>query len=85
VTGAGRPSGQQVGHALARQSADGLPRRQRGTPDVREKGDVAGGEQARIDGRLVLVDIEAGAEDAAGFERVSQGRLVHDRPAGGVD
>jgi len=33
---------------------------------------VAGGEQARIDGRLVLVDIEAGAEDAAGFERVSQ-------------
>jgi len=32
---------------------------------VREKGDVAGGEQARIDGRLVLVDIEAGAEDAA--------------------
>jgi len=36
----------------------------------------------RIDGRLVLVDIEAGAEDAAGFERVSQGRLVHDRPGG---
>ena len=42
-------------------------------------------EQLRVNLRLLLVDIEAGGEDAAVLQRRAQGGLVDDRAAGGVD
>ena len=41
--------------------------------------------ELRIDGRLVLEDVEAGAADVAGFDEAGEGVLVDDFAACGVD
>jgi hypothetical protein len=52
---------------------------------VRDEHGVLELEQARVHLRLVLEDVEAGARDDAGGERLGERSLVDDRPARRVD
>ena len=56
-----------------------------GSAHVRQQHDLRVLDQARMDLRFMLVDVEAAGEDFARGEGLHEGVFVHDGAAGGVD
>src|SRR5712692_5366841 len=57
----------------------------RGRSDVRRQDDVRPLHQTRMHLRLLFVHVEGGTGNLPGLERRQQRRLIHHRPAGGID
>lgn len=78
-------SGEDITDSLAREASHSGPGLHGGAPNVGQESDSGSGEQARVDRRLPLEDIQTGPENGPRFQGIDQGVLVDNGTSSGID